>query len=500
LRLQEDPHSASTSTQHASPPTPRASLVHTATPQASALVRHGVVNRCGAARGVAADNLLTSHEDRPNLDSRGPSRHSRLSYHLFDMSRRQAANSGTGSRHHWLPASFVAGFSSELTEPRRSRHIWVLRRGQTTPWRTTCSRVAARTNLYTLNQAGKAGAVDRTWDLYEAQLPKAIDALVNSGQNRESVIGAKVWLRTLVPFVASIFIRGPDFDERYRKRALNKDSSPYYSIRGEASFLPSGELDTTPPPIPSTRKEIEDNVNLARLVELQRLLVPIMAARWIVLHFRDDDEWLLTNDLGYIPGTIEGVSEHGAIVPLDRRTALALVPQRRRQIITGSLFHGWQARIEHRELRDRQVTELNRRIAMTCQEMVLGGSQKLLLSNAADLGSYTWTASDSPFIQAFPRDVLWAAETDWFRLSCTLAQYQPGDARVRDFELDYSLVAREKLVVSLLILTGDRPRLPESTTLSVDGNDITISIPRGVVMNRHGRGGLLFIYDEPVSG
>jgi hypothetical protein len=62
---------SSTSTQHASHPPPRESPFPTASSQGRTLTRRSVLVRCGAARGVAADRVLTLAG--PRLGARSPS-------------------------------------------------------------------------------------------------------------------------------------------------------------------------------------------------------------------------------------------------------------------------------------------------------------------------------------------------------------------------------------------------------------------------------------------
>ena len=143
-------------------------------------------------------------------------------------------------------------------------------------------------NLYALDPEGPAGPdVDQSVSGYEAALPAALDLLEQSAR-----VPLEVWLRSLVPWVTSAFVRG---------------GGVRGALLGTASKMGAGPGENT-----------ADNANLARLLEFQRLLAPVMAARWMVLH-RKSGEPFVINDLSLTltqdPSTGEWVGLFHSAVP-----------------------------------------------------------------------------------------------------------------------------------------------------------------------------------------
>ena len=48
--------------------------------------------------------------------------------------------------------------------------------------------------------------IDQVWQAYENRLNLCVNALISSTDE----IDARIWSRTLVPFVAGLFVRNPD--------------------------------------------------------------------------------------------------------------------------------------------------------------------------------------------------------------------------------------------------------------------------------------------------
>lgn len=189
--------------------------------------------------------------------------------------------------HHYLPATLLASFSRDSsTSPRRKRHLYAGDKQEDDVFRTSAANLGAIKNLYTLVAAGDdPEMVDKTWAGYEASLHEAITLLI-AGE-----VDAKAWVRVLVPFVACMLVRGPDFNERFERRI--------------SAFIDAAGDDLS-----------EDNTNLARLAELQRLLGPVAVAKWKALHIRGEEP-LITNDLGYAPFVNRPTGEAGIAITLD---------------------------------------------------------------------------------------------------------------------------------------------------------------------------------------
>jgi hypothetical protein len=122
---------------------------------------------------------------------------------------------------HYLPAAFLARFSYEKSMPMRNRRVWVLRAGQTRAHPQRAEKVGFVNNLYYLRSPGFSSPdiVDETWQGYEQRLGDALDILLDRSVPS---IDAETWLRVLVPFVAGLFVRGPEFKKQYESGEMMK--------------------------------------------------------------------------------------------------------------------------------------------------------------------------------------------------------------------------------------------------------------------------------------
>ena len=255
-------------------------------------------------------------------------------------------------RQHYLPATFLAGFSMEEAGPRRKRPIAVGDKLEQKCFVQRAENVGWMRNLY-------SDDIDRTWSDIEARLAPALDELV------EGTIDALTWAGTLVPFAASVLVRAPEFDRRMEKRIEQ--------ILGD-------QADGT-----------EFNTGAARSLEMQRILAPIMAAHWIVSSVAGEGE-LITNDAGFVGFQAPEVGARGIAIPLGRHHVLQLVPSDSRGIVVarGGL---WYPLITHNKLRAGNHTDLNETATKGADRFVYG-------SNRQDVGrflsTYPFSGGQSP--------------------------------------------------------------------------------------------------------
>lgn len=250
--------------------------------------------------------------------------------------------------HHYLPAGYMGGFSLSGEGSRRYRPLWCLRRGSKAPFPTTGDKLGSAKDLYTLKKNWQPESLDQVWTYYEKTLPSAISELVDTSRP----LDANTWLRTLVPFVASLFVRGPEFNERFGSRI----------------------------PARMQRAVSPDSTNAARVIELQRLLAQCAAAHWGVVTSNDPQANFITNEIGLSVARVNGFeSTHGWLIPLDRRHVLTVTPRRSGQIMTHSGL-GWKAIIDHLEASPDEVKTINRNTASMAREFVIAGEQHLLTS------------------------------------------------------------------------------------------------------------------------
>jgi tetratricopeptide (TPR) repeat protein len=120
--------------------------------------------------------------------------------------------------------------------------------------------------------------VDEVWKGTESELPAVIRDLEESAFS--GTMSLRLWLSVLVPFVASLFARGVDFEAQFDERMRQLVSGATYD-----ALYPDGELRRA-------------NTNQARLIEVVRLLAPIMKASCRVLHNATTTP-LILNDRGF---------------------------------------------------------------------------------------------------------------------------------------------------------------------------------------------------------
>ena len=313
--------------------------------------------------------------------------------------------------HHYLPAAFLASFSpNSPATRRRDRLVWAGDKRSKRTFRAPAARLAAENNLYAIAAAGHdPKMVDETWREYERGLGGAVELLI-AGET-----DARTWARILVPFVACMLIRGPDFGGRFGRRmaALGVDVA-------EGGYTPS------------------DNANMARLMELQRLLGPVAVAKWVVIRFGGGRR-LITNDLGYAPFRTSAGGGSGMAVPLGPSHALAVIPRSGGRVALVR-YGGWAPDIEHADGSSGDRERLTRALSSTAQRFVFGPDEGTVAKGLRAARSSP--AAPEPEQLGFITGRLAVAhEFTWHRLAPALER-DPSDGGPWDFPLDREGLSR----------------------------------------------------------
>jgi Protein of unknown function (DUF4238) len=314
-------------------------------------------------------------------------------------------------RDHYLPAVFISRFAEELRadQPRKSFVHVATRSGKT--FRAMAEDIAHEEDLYAVSDPFHASMVDDTWKSLEGRLTPMLQHLVDPSNNW---IDLRTWLGMLVPLVASFFVRGVDFAERFERRA----------------------------PVAATSSD-RTGTNVARLIEIQRLLAPVMCARWVVLHRAESGIPFITNDLGVAPTTDLVVGQEGWSIPLTPDVLLGVFPSRARAI--GVLEDGsWRPVIQHHLVEAREAHSHNEAVAAAAQSFVLGPTRSSVETMQAIL------QRSAPIPVEAVMELNWAAagtvqaqyECEWSRLMTALDRgFRPADAV--DFSpIDLELMSR----------------------------------------------------------
>jgi len=282
---------------------------------------------------------------------------------------------------HYLPATFLACFSTDTTPERRQRMLTV---GDTTEGRVftaSASNVCGVNNLYTLTEETyNQNLVDNTWTFYEKGLAPALEQLINQ------TLTCQIWANTLVPFVTGLLIRGPDFNERFDERLANL---------GIAKISSS------------------DNTNMARLFEYQRLLASVLGSKWIILRARGNES-LITNDLGYAPFANAMTQDFGIAIPISLQHILIIAPKLKRRIAIG-IGGTWWPIIEYLDLPENEHIGLNQTIAKFSRRFIFGPDNDVIARYLFPQKTAPRTPEPVDF-GFMSNDLAMIHEHTWFRL------------------------------------------------------------------------------------
>jgi hypothetical protein len=263
------------------------------------------------------------------------------------------------TKDHYVAAALIGRFSSNPAPQLRRSPIHVLRRGRSDPYPHVAEGVAYKTSLYTLEELWVGETirmVDDVWTRLEAQLPQMLTVL----EETDGLVDARLWGEAMVPFIASLFVRTPDFGKHFKLR---------FAVLGR-----KGSALTQP-----------DSITQARLLQLQRLFAPVMRARWRLLRGPDEAP-LITSNLALAPFSIG--SDDGWIVPLGRSMALHLSPRPRTPRVwltapSGQTF----VDVEVHTMTAAQCDVVNRAMAAHAPEEIYGGDDALLRRYVPEMGA-----------------------------------------------------------------------------------------------------------------
>jgi hypothetical protein len=284
------------------------------------------------------------------------------------------------ARDHYIPAAYLGRFSRDASGARRDRTVFVLDRDTTVAYQTTPDEVAWLEDMYTLKHDDESPRrVDDSWTAYEQQLMDALDELASAHDD----VDAKRWLRVLVPFVAGLFVRGPDFGPRHDSRL---------------------------PPLDSLDQQ--DNDNRVRLSEQARILAPLMAAEWAVFTFPGPTD-LVGSDRGY-GFVVHKDFGRGFAVPLNSRQALVLLPNRRRVVLRAANGK-WRAPVGRWSPDDSMAHDINRSVASHALYAIVAGAAATANAYAKEFAGEADLVTE-PFNADWPSSrVRRLHEWDWLR-------------------------------------------------------------------------------------
>ena len=340
--------------------------------------------------------------------------------------------------HHYLPATYLASFSNECTSPRRERTIAVGDKRSKRVFRASVAKIGAIQNFYSLaDEPEKPQLLETAWRDYETNLANAVEQLITRK------LDARTWAGVLVPFVAGMLVRGPDFNERFevRIRSLGVSAGP-------------------------------DNTTRARYLELQRLLGPIVAAKWIVMKTRGGGS-LITNDVGFAPfANLQ--RETGLVVPLGHAYVLGIIPRRRGAIVEARNGKWWPL-IEHVELYPENHRDLNITLALGARRFIFGADESTVAHCLTQVDDSPCGVPEPGQLGFIFGPLAMVHEFTWHRLTGVLTK-PPDHEDAWKFDLDWKAIAsvwKPPAVVFPLNLPEFPPALRrEGNVIYVDFYDV----------------------------
>ena len=350
------------------------------------------------------------------------------------------------SLQHYIPAGFLGRFSTDAAiKPSRDRLLATIDLSKAEPaFQAKASSVGGINNLYKINDYhNDPQRLDRSWNSYESGLNTAINDLI------AGTLDAVAWSRILVPFVTGLLVRGPEFDVRYTVRPI----------------------------VAAISKVVDDpnQVNMARIFEMQRLLGPILAGEWFIAKSSGKTP-LITSDVGFIPFAYQPLNKSGVAIPLDQRHILVVVARTKGKVL---VKHDgiWCPIVCPVDLVDADIDGINVSVAKCARRFLYGGG-------AADIEKYRSSFQPSDLAVMEPALMGFSSglngrnhEFTWHRLISFL--YQPQEiSNGNDFPIDWAALDDDNYWSPLMMVPLEaRPFCPasivrEDNAISIDLSEV----------------------------
>lgn len=313
---------------------------------------------------------------------------------------------GNKNYQHYIPATYLAQFSSQIEMPRRKSLVWVGNKENGKIFNSPAETIGGENNFYKLTENIENYEVDGAWNGYEPLLNIAIDQLINQS------ITAFMWATVLVPFIAGLMVRGKDFNQRFEKRI-----SLIYR-----------------------RESSKDNTNMARMFEIQRILAPILCSRWRVFRTSGSDIPLITNETGYIPFENQETEERGFAVPVSNNVLVVIIPKRKKYIayLDNNI---WRPIIHYGPLGMDNHLAFNKTINLYSLKYLIGCDDSVIRLFLTPEIHPLPEIQQMGFIEPFQRMV---HEFLWHRFVAGLARAEKGED-ITNFPLDYKSLKSTKM-------------------------------------------------------
>jgi hypothetical protein len=344
--------------------------------------------------------------------------------------------------HHWIPSSYLSRFSENPKLGRRAR-LAIFDKKQNKYFYANAGDIAKKSKYYTLTakELPDPDVLEKSWAGYEGNLPSSLDKLIDGS------IDAIEWLHTIIPFVAGLFVRGPDFEARMKIRGKDVLESPEFMKYISA-----------------------DNTNWQRESEFQRIMGILTAAKWVVCEKMGPGPFI-TNDKGWCPVPVSLDLVPAIAVPLDTKHLLHIYPQKIGPIIY-SKEGKWKPIIQYQKITPESDAIFYGMINAFSEYFVIGPTELSL--NVMSKTKTPWSKSNEEYdiwtLGFSNLHEMTAHELLWHRISSAMTR-SPNEEGPWDFaiELDRLIKLKRWIPRSITIPFGN-PILPPS--IIRDGNII----------------------------
>ena len=326
---------------------------------------------------------------------------------------------------HYLPAAYLGFFSLDKSKANvRDRKLAVYNFNTKVYYQSRAGNLCAINNYFDKD-------VDKLW-YFEGDIPAALNALINE------TLDLYQWIMTLVPFVASILVRTPDFVKRFQQRISN------FGVNQEFS-------------------------DFIRLLEFQRMLAPIIAGDWKVLEVTGPGQVLLS-DLGFIPFTDGQSYLNGVAISLSPRHVLIIVPNRKRMV---GVFDGqiWLPVVSYCTMNPGNLHSYNKSIASFARKIIIGPTKESLLNYARRSPDYLPPNVDECKIDFITGALSIPHEFTWHRIVSYMAE-SPQEVKDEILELDFSKLNKSNC--PMVFLPANLPCFPSQ--VYIQGNTMWVNL------------------------
>lgn len=179
------------------------------------------------------------------------------------------------ARDHLIPAVLLGQFAipDDFAKRPRERGIYASTNHNRTTERRRVDKIGYGRRFYDHAPLPSGIVAGATWNAYEDRISAAIEELAGSGAI--PLIDSWTWLKVLLPLVAGLYVRGPDFVPSKRVTELDNE---------HRKLMPISD---------------SDNMAAARVPEHIRLMAPLMGADWTIVTRAANTKPFLISDLGY---------------------------------------------------------------------------------------------------------------------------------------------------------------------------------------------------------